>query len=202
MRLHVNHEQDESYTPTKIQVWAGTGYHDLLNVTEVNLESPKGWLTVDLSNAGGPSEFTPEEGPFELAFEAGEDLGNSDDDDASVAQHVAEGTAVPPDLISRRQKRRRLRVGRGPTLRCFLVQVRILENHQNGKDTHLRGFQVFAKDHEAVGRRPQASMMNGNKTAGHLKSRKEIIRSREQVAMDRLAASLRQADWMEVPEIR
>jgi anaphase-promoting complex subunit 10 len=33
-----------------------------------------------------------------------------------------------------------------PALRCMLVQVRICENHQNGKDTHLRGFQIFARD--------------------------------------------------------
>ncbi|KAF2740797.1 galactose-binding like protein [Polyplosphaeria fusca] len=35
-----------------------------------------------------------------------------------------------------------------PVLRAHLVQIRILENHQNGKDTHLRGLQVFAKDNE------------------------------------------------------
>ncbi|KAK4504898.1 hypothetical protein PRZ48_002861 [Zasmidium cellare] len=33
-----------------------------------------------------------------------------------------------------------------PALRAFLVQVRILENHQNGKDTHLRAVQLFARD--------------------------------------------------------
>lgn len=33
-----------------------------------------------------------------------------------------------------------------PVLRAFLVQVRILENHQNGKDTHLRAVQLFARD--------------------------------------------------------
>ncbi|KAK3071590.1 hypothetical protein LTR53_008360 [Teratosphaeriaceae sp. CCFEE 6253] len=33
-----------------------------------------------------------------------------------------------------------------PVLRAFLLQVRILENHQNGKDTHLRGVRVFARD--------------------------------------------------------
>ncbi|KAL8841280.1 MAG: hypothetical protein Q9176_003373 [Flavoplaca citrina] len=37
-------------------------------------------------------------------------------------------------------------VGGGRGLRCFLVQVRVLENHQNGKDTHVRGVQIFARD--------------------------------------------------------
>ncbi|KAL8730230.1 MAG: hypothetical protein Q9166_004207 [cf. Caloplaca sp. 2 TL-2023] len=36
--------------------------------------------------------------------------------------------------------------GGGRGLRAFLVQVRVLENHQNGKDTHVRGVQIFARD--------------------------------------------------------
>jgi anaphase-promoting complex subunit 10 len=35
---------------------------------------------------------------------------------------------------------------RMPVLRAMLLQVKICENHQNGKDTHLRGLQIFAKD--------------------------------------------------------
>ncbi|KAI9889974.1 MAG: anaphase promoting complex subunit doc1 [Vezdaea aestivalis] len=33
----------------------------------------------------------------------------------------------------------------GDVLRAFLVQVRVAENHQNGKDTHVRGVQLFAR---------------------------------------------------------
>lgn len=29
-------------------------------------------------------------------------------------------------------------------IKAFLVQIAILANHQNGKDTHLRGVKVFA----------------------------------------------------------
>lgn len=36
--------------------------------------------------------------------------------------------------------------GGGGVLRCMVVQVRVLENHQNGKDTHIRGVQIFARD--------------------------------------------------------
>jgi anaphase-promoting complex subunit 10 len=32
------------------------------------------------------------------------------------------------------------------------VQIKILENHQNGKDTHLRGLQIFARNDEDLGR--------------------------------------------------
>ncbi|KAI9808493.1 MAG: anaphase promoting complex subunit doc1 [Phylliscum demangeonii] len=43
-------------------------------------------------------------------------------------------------------------VGGGPdgnTLRAHLVQLRIAENHQNGKDTHLRGLQIYAREDAA-----------------------------------------------------
>lgn len=44
---------------------------------------------------------------------------------------------------NRKPHRRRKRA---PILRAHLLQVKILENHQNGKDTHLRGLQIFARD--------------------------------------------------------
>lgn len=34
--------------------------------------------------------------------------------------------------------------GGGGCLRSWLVQVVIMGNHQNGKDTHVRGLQVFS----------------------------------------------------------
>ena len=32
-----------------------------------------------------------------------------------------------------------------------MVQVRIVENHQNGKDTHVRGLKVYARDEKVRG---------------------------------------------------
>ena len=94
IRVFLDHVQDESYTPTKLQFLAGTGYHDLTEVCTMKFDEPKGWLEVDLSMAGGPP----------------------------------------------------VRGWNGSTLRCMLLQMRILENHQNGKDTHLRGLQLFSVD--------------------------------------------------------
>lgn len=47
-------------------------------------------------------------------------------------------------------------VGGGPdgnTLRAHLVQMKISENHQNGKDTHVRGLQIYAREEGAIGGR-------------------------------------------------
>ncbi|PKS12181.1 hypothetical protein jhhlp_001479 [Lomentospora prolificans] len=44
-------------------------------------------------------------------------------------------------------------VGGGPdgnTLFCWVFQMSITENHQNGKDTHLRGIKIFALDTETT----------------------------------------------------
>lgn len=40
-----------------------------------------------------------------------------------------------------------------PVLRAFLVQVKIHENHQNGKDCHLRAVQLFSRDEAHSSRR-------------------------------------------------
>ncbi|KAH7128817.1 anaphase-promoting complex, subunit 10/DOC domain-containing protein, partial [Dendryphion nanum] len=82
LRLYLDFEADESYTPTRIIFLAGSGMNDLVEWAEMRLEQPRGWVWVDF------------EGKF-------------------------------------------------PVLRAHLVQVKILENHQNGKDTHLRGLQIF-----------------------------------------------------------
>lgn len=38
----------------------------------------------------------------------------------------------------------------GNTLVSYVLQMEILENHQNGKDTHLRGIKIYAFDAEAA----------------------------------------------------
>lgn len=37
----------------------------------------------------------------------------------------------------------------GRTLVSYVLQMQILENHQNGKDTHLRGLKIYAFDPES-----------------------------------------------------
>ncbi len=93
IRIYLDFEADESYTPTRITLLAGTGYHDLIPFSALEFTQPKVWIDVPLDHVGG-----------------GDD---------------------------------------GKTLRCFLVQVKVVENHQNGKDTHIRGLKVYARDERA-----------------------------------------------------
>ncbi|KAF1986398.1 galactose-binding like protein [Aulographum hederae CBS 113979] len=136
MRLFLDNEQDESYTPTRIGFLAGTGEGDLMEWGEMTFESPSGWIDVDFTGVR-KAGLNPLDS--ETSASESEDEGNgSDDSDA--------------------RKNKKL-----PLLRCMLVQVQIRENLQNGKDTHLRGVQIYARDKSAaaagrVGRRVEVRM--------------------------------------------
>jgi len=152
MRIYLDFELDESYTPTLIRFAAGTGYADLQEFSVMRFEKPRGWLDVDFEG---------------VASSLADDDSDQNDDESE------DGTA------------------RLPVLRCMLVQVRISENHQNGKDTHLRGLQIFARDEE-MGRR----------------ERREI---RSSIKLDAIGTGLTirakkkvwdMPEWAEVPSLR
>lgn len=83
--LFLNYSVDESYTPEKISVFAGTGEHDLVEVTKRDFFEPVGW------------------------------------------QHI-----VFDDVSS------------SGFLKCYLVKIKFLSNHQNGKDCHVRGVKIMS----------------------------------------------------------
>ncbi|KAL2075929.1 hypothetical protein VTL71DRAFT_872 [Oculimacula yallundae] len=136
IRMFLDFEADESYTPTRITLLAGTGYHDLIPFAALNFEQPKGWLDVPLDHVGGG-----------------------------------------PD---------------GKTLRAFLVQVRIVENHQNGKDTHVRGLKIYARDDKA-----RAGL--GGLLGDEVREMKSAMKS---VGSATERGWLVEPDWMGEPELR
>jgi len=152
IQVLLDFDNDESYTPTKIQFLAGMGVHDIQEFAEMTFEQPNGWHDVDFSNVG----------PIEQ---------DEDDDD---------------------EARSSIDWSKRPVLRAFLVQVRILENHQNGKDTHLRGVRIFARDetHQAVlngGRRPPSDLP----VRSHTHLQKQVEQN-----------NLKLASWMQDPDLR
>jgi len=53
MRIHAidiytDYKLDESYTPNRISIRAGTGLHDLQELQIVELEEPAGWVCIPL----------------------------------------------------------------------------------------------------------------------------------------------------------
>ncbi|MCJ1443879.1 MAG: anaphase promoting complex subunit doc1 [Stictis urceolatum] len=113
LRIYLDLESDESYTPTRMQFLAGHSEYDVVEFAEWRSGStpeggPRGWVDIGLERCWG--------------------RGGEGEEDVGVD---GEGEGV---------------------LRCMFLQVKVLENHQNGKDTHIRGVQIWAKD-EREGRR-------------------------------------------------
>ena len=158
IRIFLDFESDESYTPTKIQFLAGMGGHDVQEFAEMSFEQPTGWIDVDFSNVG----------PVEQ---------DENEDDENVQPEV--------DWSKR------------PVLRAFVVQVRILENHQNGKDTHLRAVQVFARD-EAVG----VQRNNGTALGARSANTALPLRTHAPTTAKKEGNNIRLADWMLEPDLR
>jgi hypothetical protein len=137
IRIYLDFGADESYTPTRITLLAGTGYHDLIPFSSLEFTQPKGWIDVPLEGVGGG-----------------------------------------PD---------------GNTLKAFLVQVKVVENHQNGKDTHVRGLKIYARDEKKVGQMEDLERMVSGETERRTKNGKSVVER---------AAMLAEPDWMGEPELR
>jgi hypothetical protein len=135
IRIFLNFESDESYTPTRITLLAGTGYHDLIPFSSLEFTQPKGWIDVPLDGVGGGVD--------------------------------------------------------GNTLRAFLVQVKVVENHQNGKDTHVRGLRIYARD-EKTGR-----SLGGLDEWGLNEKNGNAVKA----SADRIGF-MTEPDWMGEPELR
>ncbi|KAI9820540.1 MAG: anaphase promoting complex subunit doc1 [Thelocarpon impressellum] len=128
IRLYLDFSLDESYTPTKLAFLAGTAHHDLQEFVELAFEQPRGWIDIDLSGVGGrqPRRSSPSS-LTSSASSASDDRDDEEDEENTQ-----------------------------PVLRAHLVQMRIAENHQNGKDTHVRGLQIFARNDAVSTRAPAA----------------------------------------------
>ncbi|KAG5059964.1 hypothetical protein JHK87_000993 [Glycine soja] len=49
--LYVVFKLDESYTPSKVSIRAGDGFHNLKEIKTVELVKPTGWVYLSLSGA-------------------------------------------------------------------------------------------------------------------------------------------------------
>lgn len=100
LHVYVDYKLDESYTPNKLSVQAGTCPHDIKEIRVVSLEEPSGWVVI----------------PLGVAPEAASDISTMQD--ASCTPHT-------------------------PPLHAFLLQLGVVSNHQNGRDTHVREVRVY-----------------------------------------------------------
>lgn len=167
---------------------AGMGAYDLTEFGTWEGEGPKGWVEVDLSGVGG-GWVVEWEGNGRGRGGAGrrvERRGGVQGLWGFGDGGVEEGGGV---------KRRT-----GDVLRAMLVQVRVCENHQNGKDTHVRGLQIFARD-EGDGGGDEAG--DGRAVAGLRRGWSDRRKSASgKGAKGEGVGSLEEPEWMREPELR
>lgn len=124
---------DESYTPTKMIFLAGMGGNDLVEFATWEGESPRGWEDVSLEGVGGRNGGWVRE-----------DITRQRRRSKSQRDADGDGESDPGDTDLDEKLRKEPHYGN--VLKAMVIQMRVMENHQNGKDTHVRGFQVFASD--------------------------------------------------------
>jgi anaphase-promoting complex subunit 10 len=140
IRIYLDFELDESYTPTRITLSGGTGYHDLIGFASLEFSQPKGWIDVPLEMVGGGRD--------------------------------------------------------GNELKAWLVQVKVVENHQNGKDTHVRGLRLYARDERADGR--LKGIYDSEDIMGDVGGR---VKGGSMPPLEKMSL-LAEPDWMKEPVLR
>lgn len=199
IRIYLDFKLDESYTPTKIKFFAGMSEGGLVEFANwdveesldpetgepsSSIEKVRGWIEIPLKGVGGrdPRYYELREARKARAYEKRQ-------------QHMAIAGTSAMDIEDEEDEDD---LEPGDVLRAMLVQVRIIENHQNGKDTHVRGFQVFAKD--------ETSVKEMRKLVKRVKPR---TRSRKNLDTDIVGpderdeiVGLQPAEWMGEPDIR
>lgn len=113
-----NFSLDESYTPSKIKIMAGSSdAWDLCEVCTVNFSKPTGWSHIIFNG-------------------------------------------IRPDGV----------------LKCFLVRLIILSNHQDGKDSHIRAIRCFGKKTTNVSNlKSSRSSISDNQSLKFVQNKNEIL---------------------------
>jgi anaphase-promoting complex subunit 10 len=199
LRVYLDFDLDESYTPTKMIFLAGMGGNDLVEFAGWEGETPCGWVDISLEGVGGRHRKSTRDSPIPRRRRhrhrrhAHGALGNEfivEDESDSLEDDVD-----PDDPFD------------GNVLKAMVIQVRICENHQNGKDTHVRGFQVFAYDEDR--RRVAAAAAAAAAAAGQQgqtpQGKRKSVRKNSHGELDTTDGQIHgldEPDWMGEPVIR
>ncbi|KAJ5131316.1 uncharacterized protein N7515_007355 [Penicillium bovifimosum] len=207
IRVYLDFELDESYTPTKMIFAAGMGGNDLVEFAAWEGEGPRGWVDVPLQGVGGRNGgwVRNDAGKTRgrstssrrrtIVYRNCDDPDHEHDDECDPLYDVEDASSEvdEDDPYS------------GNVLKAMVIQMRIMENHQNGKDTHVRGFQVFACDdsRRRMAAAPSASA-DARRRPSSLRGLHDL-RGRaasEEVDKGLTSTGLDEPDWMGEPVIR
>ncbi|XP_036168635.1 anaphase-promoting complex subunit 10 isoform X2 [Myotis myotis] len=130
--IYADYKSDESYTPSKISVRVGNNFH--------NLQEIRGPIfPMDLHAAGVIEALVP----AKARQKRGENSKQLELVEPSGWIHVP--------LTDNHKK---------PT-RTFMIQIAVLANHQNGRDTHMRQIKIYTPVEESsIGKFPRCTTID------------------------------------------
>ena len=198
IRVYLDFELDESYTPTKMVFLAGMGGNDLVEFATWQGETPCGWVDINLEGVGGRHQRIGKLSAREERRKAAKPTGTSGSEDSDVSAAEDDSDNFTPDLLQDDDDDD-ADPADGNVLKLMVLQVKICENHQNGKDTHVRGFQVFARDDKYYARMGRGD--NGQKLLHHDLGA-GVLHSDEAELEAENAPKFDEEDWMMEPELR
>ena len=137
LAIYADYKLDESYTPSKISVRAGNSFHDLREIKVVNLEEPMGWVRFPLTHHTAAA-----------AAAEGEENNSNNNNNEGGENNASDGGGGGGGG------------GGGEHLRAYFLQLAVLSNHQNGRDTHIRQVKIFGP------RTSPTAMMTGTHAHG------------------------------------
>lgn len=198
VHIYTDYKHDESYTPSRVVVRAGTDANNLREIRVVDLYEPSGWVIIPLKAVAveapqqqqeQPSSAAPAQGNAPTSAGATTTTTTSttttteatamsmDTTDNDISAPERNGPPGPGLLLEPWQsrwnttKRKGLKTGRTTAfeertnvitrrlsplqaaerrladescpLRTFCVQLAIVSNHQNGRDTHIRQVKLY-----------------------------------------------------------
>ncbi|EEP78001.1 conserved hypothetical protein [Uncinocarpus reesii 1704] len=207
IRVYLDFELDESYTPTKMVFLAGMGGNDLVEFATWQGETPCGWVDIPLDGVGGKHERRPRRKKRRMKEKDGNrqissmldqeggglfDSSMNDYDEMNTDNDDFDDDDDDNDPSS------------GNILKAMVIQVKICENHQNGKDTHVRGFQVFARDDRYYTRTRRDSTRRSLRNSGSARKDADVHTAEGEPDFDleNGMATIDESEWFLQPEIR
>ncbi|UZJ52229.1 hypothetical protein CBS101457_001549 [Exobasidium rhododendri] len=152
--IYTDFRLDDSYTPIKIRILAGTHHHDLVEVRSREFVQPTGWkhFVMDKFDSKTESEESNSDSSSS-STRSDDDLSDStmDPPDRQKTKHRPssvrrEGPAAGVASQSHSSSSSHLPFGvsrKHAPIHAYLVQICIIANHAVGKDTHIRGIKIF-----------------------------------------------------------
>lgn len=118
IRLLTSYKMDESYTPCHVSVRIGTNAQDAQEIQLFELKEPEGWIVLQLRAVAGQEHQNNMVVPL-LGGDGAAGAGGSGDEDPLRGKLESDG------------------------VRTHFLQISVLSNHQNGRDTHVRGISLW-----------------------------------------------------------